>query len=192
MNQYHCVFCSICDSVPAYTPTPSSQAQYPPSFETHNIILSTSTYLAFLDFQPLVSSIYHVLLIPRRHVVRLSELVDLLEERTQLGGILALLSRALCECFDDVEDFNIVQNNGPAAGQIVPHAHFHVIARSSSLNTQEIQTIEPDNTQERLRFQLLIYGKGPRQDLDGDAATKVCHRLRSYMYKHLPKVLSKL
>ena len=29
----------------------------------------------------------------------------------------------------DVGDYNIVQNNGPGAAQVVPHVHFHIIPR---------------------------------------------------------------
>lgn len=40
------------------------------------------------------------------------------------------LAKAVMEA-TGADGYNIVQNNGKAAGQMVPHAHFHVIPRKT-------------------------------------------------------------
>ena len=68
----------------------------------------------------------HALVIPRRHVGSLFELP--LSEQAEL---LALLDKARTElegsCRPD--GYNIGINDGPAAGQTVPHLHIHLIPR---------------------------------------------------------------
>lgn len=68
----------------------------------------------------------HSLVIPRRHVGSLFELT--LAEQAEL---LALLDQARTElegsCHPD--GYNIGINDGPAAGQTVPHLHIHLIPR---------------------------------------------------------------
>jgi diadenosine tetraphosphate (Ap4A) HIT family hydrolase len=70
----------------------------------------------------------HMLVIPRRHFVRL-------EEATPEEGI-AILSlvrevTSLIKSDPTPDGFNIGVNDGIAAGQTVPHLHFHVIPRYS-------------------------------------------------------------
>ncbi|KAK9368592.1 HIT-like domain-containing protein [Lipomyces kononenkoae] len=192
-----CVFCAIASSVPIFDPLrqpgcSQQQQKYPASFDQHNVILSTRSYIALLDLQPLVSSRCHVLLIPRMHYERISDFppaaaaaaaaaagdTDLVNR--DLGGLLALLGRALCNSFRDVTDFNIIQNNGPAAGQIVSHVHFHIVARPppTATATSTSTSTYPDSSS----YASLIYGKGAREDLDPEIAGKICHVLRRYLY----------
>lgn len=68
----------------------------------------------------------HTLVIPKRHV---SSFFDLTEP--ELMAIMQLLKRAK----EDIEktwqpdDYNIGINDGPAAGQTVPHVHVHLMPR---------------------------------------------------------------
>ena len=68
----------------------------------------------------------HTLVIPRRHIGSFFELTA--DER---HGLLGLLDKAK-EVLDAElrpDGFNIGINDGPAAGQTVPHLHIHLIPR---------------------------------------------------------------
>ncbi|KAK9238674.1 HIT-like domain-containing protein [Lipomyces kononenkoae] len=193
-----CAFCTIASSVPTFDPTTSESlgsSAYPAGFDLHNVILSTQSYLALLDIQPLVSAACHILLIPRMHYERISDFptsstttaAAAADVNHDLGELLALLGRALRHSFRDVTDFNIVQNNGPAAGQIVSHVHFHIIARptpDSITTTADSRQSSSKLASPRLQYASLIYGKGARSDLDPDFARKTCDVLRRYVYRN--------
>lgn len=80
--------------------------------------------MAFLDITPLSEG--HLLVIPKDHYLTLSELPD--EVCGQIGSALPTLGRALIQV-TGADGFNLLQNNGPVAGQVVPHVHFHLIPR---------------------------------------------------------------
>jgi histidine triad (HIT) family protein len=80
--------------------------------------------LAFLDIGPLVQG--HSLVIPRQHFDPLTSAPpDILTAcmRT-VQRVMTALQAAL-----GADGVNIHQANGTAAGQVVPHLHFHVIPR---------------------------------------------------------------
>lgn len=68
----------------------------------------------------------HTLFIPRRHVATASELPP---------GLLAALFEAAAEEGERMrssglcDDFNLGLNDGPKAGQTIPHVHVHLIPR---------------------------------------------------------------
>lgn len=70
----------------------------------------------------------HTLVIPRRHMASFFELSA--DERQ---GLLALLDQARAELLVShaPQGFNIGINDGPAAGQTVPHLHIHLMPRYS-------------------------------------------------------------
>jgi len=74
----------------------------------------------------------HTLIIPKRHVGSLFEISA--GERTCL---LALLdkAKAVVEQEFNPDGFNIGINDGPAAGQTVPHLHIHLIPRYNGDST---------------------------------------------------------
>ena len=80
--------------------------------------------LAFLDIGPL--SYGHTLIIPKEEVATLDQLSD--ETAAAIGRLLPRLSRAI-KAVTGVEQFNILQNNGPMAHQAVFHVHFHIIPK---------------------------------------------------------------
>jgi histidine triad (HIT) family protein len=80
--------------------------------------------LAFLDIGPL--SLGHSLVIPKERVAQLHELSD--ASAAALGRVLPRLCRALVEA-TGADAYNVLQNNGRGAGQIVDHVHFHLIPR---------------------------------------------------------------
>lgn len=81
----------------------------------------SSHVVAFADAFP--SAPGHLLVVPRRHVARLSDLDA--DERAQLWQVaLGLIDRQ-----EDPDAFTVGVNDGTAAGQTVPHVHLHVIPR---------------------------------------------------------------
>ena len=82
--------------------------------------------LAFLDINPLAPG--HTLVIPKEAKATVMDLSE--EASAGIGRVLPRIARAACAAAG-VEDCNIIQNNGPNAGQEVMHVHFHVIPKSS-------------------------------------------------------------
>lgn len=80
--------------------------------------------LAFLDVNP--GSRGHTLVIPKERVVTLDELSA--DASAAIGRVLPRLCRAIVEA-TGATAYNVLQNNGPAAGQVVMHVHFHIIPR---------------------------------------------------------------
>lgn len=80
--------------------------------------------LAFMDAYPLRPG--HVLVIPRRHAVLMTELQA--SERTQLIELGNRIARAMRK-LDPACDINWIVNDGKAANQHVPHVHLHLIPR---------------------------------------------------------------
>lgn len=82
--------------------------------------------LAFLDIGPL--SYGHTLVIPKEPAGTLDQLSD--DASAAIGRVLPRLCRAI-KTVTGVEQFNVLQNNGPMAHQAVFHVHFHIIPKPS-------------------------------------------------------------
>lgn len=80
--------------------------------------------LAFLDIGPLSKG--HTLVIPKERKTQLHELSD--EAAAALGRVMPRLCRAVMQV-TGATAYNVLQNNGSAAGQVVMHVHFHIIPR---------------------------------------------------------------
>src|SRR5262245_4291564 len=80
--------------------------------------------LAFLDIGPLSEG--HTLVIPKERKAYLHELSE--ESAAALGRVLPRLCRAVMKA-TGATDYNVLQNNGPAAHQVVMHVHFHIIPK---------------------------------------------------------------
>jgi histidine triad (HIT) family protein len=81
--------------------------------------------LAFLDIGPLSDG--HTLVIPKERKAHLHELSD--ESAAAIGRVLPRLCRAVMKA-TGATAYNVLQNNGAAAHQVVMHVHFHIIPRS--------------------------------------------------------------
>ncbi len=79
---------------------------------------------AFLDIGPLSRG--HTLVIPKEPAATLDALSD--ESAAAIGRVLPRLCRAIKKV-TGVEQFNVLQNNGPLAHQAVFHVHFHIIPK---------------------------------------------------------------
>ena len=82
--------------------------------------------MAILDLYPINPG--HVLIMPKRHVETLAELNQ--EELTSLATLLQKLVEAIDKALAP-EGLNMMINQGKAAGQVVPHFHWHIIPRNS-------------------------------------------------------------
>jgi len=79
---------------------------------------------AFLDISPL--SLGHTLVIPKEAVERLDQLSD--KSAAAIGRVLPRICRAVLKA-TRATDYNVLQNNGAAAHQVVRHVHFHIIPK---------------------------------------------------------------
>jgi len=80
--------------------------------------------LAFLDIGPLSKG--HTLVIPKERVAHMHELSD--ASAAALGRVLPRLCRAIMKA-TGATAYNILQNNGSAAHQLVMHVHIHIIPK---------------------------------------------------------------
>jgi histidine triad (HIT) family protein len=80
--------------------------------------------LAFLDIGPISDG--HTLVIPKQHCTMVHECDPevLAEVSARLGRIAEAVMTAT-----EADGYNVLSNNGAAAGQVVEHLHFHVIPR---------------------------------------------------------------
>lgn len=87
-----------------------------------HVVYEDEHAVAFLDLFPFTRG--HLLVVPKRHVDRLTDL-----RSTEYVPFLTALS-AVCKRVERLtSDYNVALNQGPLAGQIVFHLHFHVIPR---------------------------------------------------------------
>jgi histidine triad (HIT) family protein len=82
--------------------------------------------LAFLDIGPVSDG--HTLVIPKQHVGRLDDCPA--ELLGQLGSCLGKIAKGVAGGMNS-DGYNVLCNNGRAAGQLVEHLHFHIIPRNS-------------------------------------------------------------
>jgi histidine triad (HIT) family protein len=87
-------------------------------------VIETPGVLAFLDIAPV--NYGHTLVIPKTHYPNLLELPDALW--VEMGQVCRRVAQALGAALS-AQGFNIGMNNFEAAGQVVFHAHLHVIPR---------------------------------------------------------------
>ncbi len=102
-----CIFCAIA-------------ANEIPSFKVYEDDL----VVAYLDINPFTKG--HTLVIPKAHSQGLLDTSD-----DTLAVIIARVKKvaAHIKAALPCDGFNILQNNGEAAGQTVKHVHFHIVPR---------------------------------------------------------------
>ena len=107
MKKDDCIFCKIANGeIPSAT-----------LYEDEN-------FRVILDLGP--ASKGHALILPKSHAANIYELSDEMAAKAMiLAKKMATAMTAALKC----DGFNIVQNNGEAAGQTVFHLHLHVIPR---------------------------------------------------------------
>ncbi|KAF2862705.1 HIT-like protein, partial [Piedraia hortae CBS 480.64] len=165
-----CPFCAICA---AFSPTPAhnsvpDEAAANRAVEEKNcyVVLATPRVVAFLDIMPLAPG--HVLVCPRQHLARISDVDG--ATASELGAWLPVISRAVCKT-TGVTDWNVVQNNGRWAAQVVDHVHTHVIPRYR----------DPGGAGRSW----VMFGRGQRNELDEQEGRDMAARLRREIREEL-------
>ena len=107
MRDEKCIFCRIANGeIPS------------------NTLYEDDGYRVILDLGP--ASKGHALILPKEHYADLCALDDKIASKAL--GLAARIGAAMKKSLD-CDGFNLVQNNGRAAGQTVFHFHIHVIPR---------------------------------------------------------------
>ena len=89
-------------------------------------IYEDEVVLSFLDIGPLSDG--HTLVIPKQHFERLHDCPG--ELLGQVGSYLGRIAKAVSAAMNS-DGYNVLCNNGRAAGQLVEHLHFHIIPRNT-------------------------------------------------------------
>jgi len=99
-------------------------------------VYEDETTYAFLDVNPLAPG--HTLVIPKEPYARLSEMppAEAADVFSVLGEIAAAVEAAV-----DADGTTIALNNGEAAGQEVPHVHWHIIPQFEDDRARPIHTL---------------------------------------------------
>lgn len=107
MKNENCIFCKLANGeIPTAT------------------LYEDEDFRVILDASPAAKG--HALIIPKEHYANLYELDD------ELAAKVLVLAKKMITKLTDVlgcDGYNIVQNNGEAAGQTVYHFHLHMIPR---------------------------------------------------------------
>lgn len=107
MKKEDCIFCRIANGeIPSRT------------------IYEDQKFRVILDLNPATKG--HSLILPKDHA---SSLYDLPDETAAAALVLAKKLASVLRDRLGCDGLNVVQNNGEAAGQTVPHFHLHLIPR---------------------------------------------------------------
>lgn len=93
-----------------------------------HFIYEDDTHVAIMDKYPIHRG--HSLVIPRKHHEKITDMG--VEEVSMLFSKVPPIARAVVDA-TGADGFNIGQNNGRAANQIIPHVHVHVIPRYAKI-----------------------------------------------------------
>ncbi|KAH7414392.1 HIT-like domain-containing protein [Phaeosphaeria sp. MPI-PUGE-AT-0046c] len=137
------------------------------------VVLRSKDVVAFLDILPMVGG--HLLVTTRQHKVKIADM-EAIESR-EIGFWLPLLARMVSKV-TGVTDYNIVQNNGARAAQVVPHVHFHIIPRPATM--PEIKNKS-----------WTMFGRGQRDDLDDGDGAKMAREMRRVLREEVEAEVGK-
>ncbi|HXQ94523.1 MAG TPA: HIT domain-containing protein [Thermoplasmata archaeon] len=135
---------------PAVAPEPCVFCEIVARRAPSHVVYEDEENLAFLDIFPFTRG--HLLVVPKRHVDRLIDL-----RPPEFGSFLGAVVQACRHVERLSRDYNVGLNQGPLAGQIVFHLHFHIIPRYDDGNP---------------------FGQTPRTRLDDPTAAAIVHDLR--------------
>jgi len=186
----NCVFCAYTTRYPAISPTSTSQ-DLDKHFDPEKldpegyVLLSTPHVMAFLDTQPLTRG--HVLVTPRKHRVKIGDLGP--DEAAEIGKVMPVLARAVIGAVmpdipHDEADYNVVQNNGPGAAQVVNHVHFHIIPRpplnykAPTYPSKGKRKYDPAQIPQGFQATTILFGRGYRHYVDEDEPVEMVVEMR--------------
>jgi histidine triad (HIT) family protein len=87
------------------------------------ILYEDDRVLAFQDIKP--QAPMHVLIIPKKPVPRIAEATP--EDQALLGHLLLKAAEVASQLGLTKSGYRLVFNNGPDAGEAVPHLHCHIL-----------------------------------------------------------------
>ena len=87
------------------------------------IVYEDDLVLAFRDINPGAPT--HVLLVPKKPIPRIAEAA--VSDRETLGHMMLKAVEVARSLGIDRSGFRLVINNGPDAGESVPHLHMHIL-----------------------------------------------------------------
>ena len=127
MRKDDCIFCKIANGeIPAKT------------------LYEDADFRVILDLGPATKG--HALVLPKEHAANLYELpVDIAAKVLPVAKSVAEKMQRNLGCIG----LNLVQNNGEAAGQTVPHFHMHIIPRYAE-DGQKIGWVPGESTADEL------------------------------------------
>jgi diadenosine tetraphosphate (Ap4A) HIT family hydrolase len=94
--------------------------------EPASVVESTSTTMTLLDLHGVREG--HALVIPRRHVAHTGSLTS--NERAALFEAVVRVQQAQRAAGLNASGHTLLVNDGPEAGQHIPHVHVHVVPRA--------------------------------------------------------------
>ncbi|KAF2003246.1 HIT-like protein [Amniculicola lignicola CBS 123094] len=158
---------TLSDCVPSETDADPEKTD-PNSF----VVLAARDTLAFLDILPMVRG--HLLVSTRQHRVKVADMHG--DEGRDIGMCfwLPVIARAVCKV-TGVTDYNIVQNNGARAAQVVPHVHFHIIPR-------------PETMPEIKNKSWTMFGRGQRDELMDEDGASIAVEMRKALREEIAKI----
>ena len=102
--------------------------------KTASYVYEDDRTIAILDIRPVSEG--HTLVIPKKHYENLYEIPD--EEVAHLFTIVKRVASAVKKA-TNADGISIFQNNGRAAGQVIFHAHVHIIPRHERQRSHRLQ-----------------------------------------------------
>jgi len=88
-----------------------------------DIAEESDNFIAFLDIHPKAEG--HTLIIPKEHFVNLMDLPS--DFASEMHDVIKNIAEKRLK--EGAEGFNLISNNFAAAGQVVMHAHVHILPR---------------------------------------------------------------
>lgn len=92
-----------------------------------NIVYEDDKVIAFRDVKPQAPT--HILVVPKKPIPRIAEAMP--GDHQVLGHLLIKAAQIAKEAGLAKTGFRLVFNNGPDAGEAVPHLHCHIIGGRS-------------------------------------------------------------
>jgi histidine triad (HIT) family protein len=89
------------------------------------IVYEDELVLAFHDVRP--QAPVHILIIPKKPLPRIAEAP--VDDQALLGHLLLRAAAVAASAGLDKSGYRLVINNGPHAGESVPHLHCHILER---------------------------------------------------------------
>ena len=122
MKDDNCIFCKLANGV----------------FPT-NSIYEDEDFNVILDASPATKG--HALILPKENYANMFEIDDdILAKAAKLAKKIMTHEKEILGC----DGYNLVQNNGEAAGQTVFHFHMHLIPRYSDNNESKMINWKPN------------------------------------------------